>query len=242
MKKFILLIALALILILFYSQGYLNFLYNIFRPILRFFYFIFNKIYQFFKTILFIYKLNKENKHLFQENQKLLARNARLQEIERENKLLREQLNLEFKKNFKLVLASVIGQGQSFLIDKDIVNKPVIISSGILIGKTEKHGKVKLTTNPQSKINAMIQETRVQGVVQGKHGLGLIMTLVPNEKEIKKGQIVITSGFAQEFPPGLVIGQIIDIQNNDNQTSQQVLIKPYFNQQDLEKVFVIIDY
>lgn len=222
MKIVIFLIVLSIILIILAWHGQIDIFYSFFKYPL--------------KSISLVIPRNNS----FQSEQKLLSLKTQLEETKRENILLRQQLDLKLRQNFKLILASVIGTGQAFLIDKNIENKPVIINN-ILIGRTENHGKVKLITDPQSKVAALIQETRMKGIVHGEHGLGLIMLLAPQE-EVAKGQTVVTSGLNQEFPLGLVIGQIIDIQKNDNQTSQKARIQPFFNPKDLEKVFIITDY
>lgn len=242
MKIIIILSILVLALVFCYFQGYLDFAYFIFEYPLKFIRFIIQKIFIFFKTIIFINQLNKENAALFEQNYKLLAVNARLKETQLENNFLRQQLNLESDHGFKLVLATAISSGQEFFIDKNIENKPVILPEGILIGITKKNGRVKLITDPQSRINALIQETRSQGLVLGEHGLGLIMNLPIGEAEPKKGQTVITFGQMQEFPHGLLIGQIIDVSKNDNQVSQKARIQPLFNPKDLEKVFVVVGW
>jgi len=243
MKKLIVILGfIFLILVFCYFQGYLDFLYSFFQYPLKFIHFIAQNFFLFFKTIIFINQLHQENIALFAQNQKLLGLDIKTKEVQQENIFLRQQLNLEPKQSFKLTLASVISSGQVFLIDKDIENKPVILAGNILIGRTEKNGRVKLITDSQSKVNVLIQETRVQGIVRGDHGLGLIMDLPVSEAEPEKGQMVITSNQAQEFPQGLLIGQIIDVSKNDNQVFQKIRIQPLFNPKDLEKVFIIENF
>ncbi|MFH1392236.1 MAG: rod shape-determining protein MreC [bacterium] len=239
MKIVIILSAIILIFIFCYFQGYLNFFYSVLQYPLKLVYFTSQKISDLFQTIAFIGELHRENNALFEQNQRLFGLNASSKEVQRENDFLRQQLNLDSQQGFKLAMASVVSSGQSFFIDQQIENKPVILPGGILIGKTENNGLVKLITDPQSKINVMIQETRAQGVVRGDYGLGLIMDLPISEAMPEKGQLVITSGQNQEFPSGLLIGQIIDVSKNDNQISQKIRIQPLFNPRDLEKVFVI---
>lgn len=242
MKTIIILSLVVLTLIFCYFQGYLDFLYYFFQYPVRVMNIVAQKIANFFQVIAFINKLHQENVILFEQNQKLLGLNIRLKEVEKENDFLRQQLNLKSQQDFKFVLGSVISSGQSFFIDQKIENKPVILPGGILVGQTENNGRVKLITDPRSKINALIQETRSQGIVRGDYGLGLIMDLPITETALEKGQIVITSSRNKEFPSGLLIGQIIDISKNNNQGSQIIRIKPFFNPKNLEKVFVITSY
>lgn len=242
MKIIIFFVVLSIVLIGAYYLNYLNFLYSFLKYPLQFFGFLKQKITGFLDIILFINKLRQENIALFEQNQKLMVFNKKAIEAQKENEFLRQQLELEQTKQFKLVPASVINKSQFFALDKDIADKPVIIANGILVGQTEKYGKVKLITSSQSTVNALIQETRIAGAVYGDHGLTLIMSLPLQELEIKKGQTVMTSGLEKKFPPGLLIGQIIDVSKNENQNLQNIRIQPFFNQKDLEKVFIIADY
>lgn len=224
MNKILILISIliSLIIIFLYYYNYLDFLYIIFKYPLR-----------------LISSILPRNNSL-KLQQELIFAKSQIYNLKQENQILRDQLDLEPNQNFKLVLARVIGSGQVFLLDKNIQNKPVIINN-ILIGKTLDNHKVKLITDSNSQVQAVIQETNIKGIVLGEYGLNLIMILPVEGIEIKKGQLVVTSG-TEDFPPGLVIGQIINVQKSDNQTSQRARIQPLFNPKDLEKVFIIADY
>ena len=219
-KIVFLLVLLSLILILLYYYNYLDFFYIIFKYPLK-----------------LISAILPRNNSL-ELQQELIYAKSQIYNLQQENQILRDQLNLEPSQDFKLILAHVIGSGASFLIDKNIPDKPVIINN-ILIGKTLDNGKVRLITSQDSHVQALIQESNIRGIVSGEYDLNLIMNLPLEEVNIKKGQIVITSE-SQGFPNGLVIGQILDITKNDNQTSQYARIQPLFNPKDLEKVFIIV--
>jgi rod shape-determining protein MreC len=68
------------------------------------------------------------------------------------------------------------------------------------------------------------------------------MDLIPQDAEVRVGQKVITSGLNQEFPPGLLIGEIIEILKDDSQSFQQARLKIPFQIRDLEKVFIVVNY
>jgi len=243
MKKLIVILGVIFLMLAFcYFEGYLDFFYSLFQYPLQFTHFVAQKLFIFLKTVIFINQLHQENIALFEQNQKFLGLSVKLAETQRENNFLRQQLSLEPEEGLGLVLASVISSGQSFLINRDIESKPIILPGNILVGKTEKNGRVKLITDPRSKVNAMIQETRTQGIIRGDYGLGLIMELPMSEAELAKGQMVITSNQNQEFPQGLLIGRVIDVSKSDNQVFQKIRVQPLFNPKDLEKVFIINDF
>ena len=213
------------------------------------------KASNFFDSINSINNLNQENAKLKQENVDFLNRIIQLKEVALENEFLREQMDLPDSGTKQLVLADVVGQdssgsGKYILINKGekhgVKKKAAVITAGdILVGQiielTNSFSKVQLITDSNSRINALIQESRITGLVKGNQGLSLIIDLLPQGQNIKDGEIVITSGLAELFPKGLLIGQIQQVLFSDVQISQKAKIKPAADFNKLEKVFVIIN-
>jgi len=200
-----------------------------------------------------INKFNQENIQLTKENEELVSQLVQLKEVARENEFLRQQMDLISGESPQLILANVIGQDLShfekcLLINrgaKDGVeeNAVVIIAGNFLIGQVIELGnsfaKVQLITDPNSRVNALIQESGVTGLVKSNQGLNLTVDLIPQGKTIREGQTVITSGLAGIFPSGLLIGQISQVVSIDVQVFQEARIKPAVDFKGLDKVFVI---
>ncbi len=200
-----------------------------------------------------INKFNQENIQLTKENEELLSQLVQLKEVARENEFLRQQMDLVSVESPQLILANVIGQNLSnfekcLLINrgaKDGVeeNAVVIIAENFLIGQVIELGnsfaKVQLITDPNSRVNALIQESGVAGLVKSNQGLNLTVDLIPQGETIREGQTVVTSGLAGIFPSGLLIGQISQVISIDVQVFQEVRIKPVVDFKRLDKVFVI---
>ncbi len=139
--------------------------------------------------------LRAEVQDLQQQVDSMTLDNVRLQELENENKILRDQLG--YKKantDFDLIgatvlqrvvqpnpdLARVIGVEPSnlvrfILIDQGTeegvgANMPVVTPQG-LVGRVTQAGshwaKVVLILDPSSSVNAVVQSTRATGIVQG---------------------------------------------------------------------------
>lgn len=244
---FILSLLIIAIFIFLNSQGWLKFPQDIFfkltAPV--------QKIIR--QVSLKVNNFNQENIKLKQENQRLLSEIAQMREIKEENEFLRQQIGLDAPEIKELILANIIGQdpsvlGKYFLIDKGkkdgIEEETVVISAGnILIGQiietTDSFSKVQLITDLDSRVNALIQESRITGLVKGGRDLNLTIDLLPQGETIKEGQTIITSGLAGFFPSGLLIGQIEEIISSQVQISQAAKVKPAVDFQRLEKVFII---
>ncbi|OGZ32376.1 MAG: rod shape-determining protein MreC [Candidatus Portnoybacteria bacterium RIFCSPLOWO2_12_FULL_39_9] len=198
-------------------------------------------------------RLNEENIYFLEENQKLEGIIVELKEAERENKFLRQQLNLEEKEPSRLILAEVIGQnsvnfGQGLLINKGRKDgleegMAVIAVGNRLVGRItrvfDSSAQVFLITHPNSRINILIQETEVKGIVKGESDSGLIIDWLDQKEEIKTGQTVVTSGLDGFFQKGLLIGWVEEVIVNQSQVFKKAKVKSAADFKRIERVFVI---
>lgn len=197
--------------------------------------------------------LASENDSLKQQVEKLQAENARLSEVDKENSALRSQLKFQGKQPYEEVPSFVIGYDPTSFTEFLTIDKgtesgikngaPVITDSGLLVGQVREAGwrssKVLLTTDSNSSINAVVQDSRASGIVKGDHGLGLTMGLIPQDEVIKEGDRVVTSGLGGEFPKGLVLGEVQSVSQQANELFQTARLKPAVSFRDVEIVFVI---
>ena len=210
----------------------------------------FRSVIDLFKNIKQLNSLNIEYK---EENQRLKGELTELKEIDQENKFLRRQMDLPEQNRGRLILANVIGQGpvnldNSILIDKGEKDglkegETVIAAGNLLVGRisqvSNSTAKVLLITYPGSRVNAIIQESRVKGIVRGESYNSLIMDWIAQNEKIEFNQTIITSGLANLFPAGLLIGQIERVISSQPQVFQEAIIKPAVDFEKIEKVFVV---
>jgi len=193
------------------------------------------------------------NEELKLKIEALLAENAELKGLKKENETLRIALGLGLEKEFKLLLAEVIGKDISqdtLLINrglKDGISKslPVINQQKALVGKIgevySNYSKVILISNKESSFDAKIPESDIQGVAMGKENGKLFFDLVPKEKEIKESDLVVTTALGGIFPSGLLVGEIGKVFRSDVEVWQQAEIKPAFDINELETLFIIVN-
>ena len=208
-------------------------------------------ISNFFASFLKIKKVEKEINSLKKENAALTAQIARLRNLEEENIFLRKALQIGLNEDFNLFMAEVIGKDpsqDSFLINKgkkDGVEKemPVITEEKVLLGRIEEvyrdFSKVRLISNKKSSFDAEVQGKDVTGLVKGRGNFNLILDLVPYEKEINEGDLVITSSFGGIFPSGILVGKVKKIEKKDTEPFQKIEIEPSFNVSLIKRVFLI---
>ncbi len=186
----------------------------------------------------------------------LMIENVRLREAEIENVTLRQQLNFkQANPSFELLSAQVIGRDPTSLISYLITDRgstegvavgmPVLTHRGLVgrVTETNPHSsKVLLITDVSSSVNALIQESRATGVIQGRIGQGLVMRYIQQGEEIKTGDLALTSGLGGNFPTRLIIGQVTAVRKKDVELFQEAEVRPAVNFHELEMVMVLTSF
>lgn len=193
-------------------------------------------------------------------NRSLLAENLRLQEIERENQRLRELLSFaETRPGIELrggqIIARVIGRDSNNFLNFVMVDlgsrqgievgMPVMNNQG-LVGRvsevTNSSSKVLLITDPLSTVNAILQSSRLTGVVNGIAGGDPVMGFIPQGTLVGVGEVVLSSGMGGNFPKGIPIGQVTDVRQRDFEVFQEAIVRPIVDFGRLEFVFIVTNF
>lgn len=237
-----------------------NLVYNTITPILNLLESIFGNIKDFFVTLFSIDEINHELKNLRQENSTLKRQIYFLENINSENQRLRKLLKFKEKVDYDLLGAEVIANSPS-VWDKSItINRgtadglkkrmPVITYSGYLVGRIEKLGKnaaqVRLITDRDFVVGSIIArpDSREIALVRGsgRSDQANIMDNIAWDAEIEKGDLVLTSGLSNNFPSGLKIGKVKDIEPDNYGLSQKSKVNLFINKTTLEEVMVITNF
>jgi len=181
-------------------------------------------------------------------------------ELQRENELLREQLNFSGNLETQHVPCEIISNDPenffaSLVINKganDGIAKNMAVTAyqdGIygLVGKVINVGRTSSLVMPlfdsTSYISARMQGGRYEGLIEGTGGSGdyVLMKYVTKSArgQVSLGDMVITSGMKSIFPKGLNIGRVSEIYSDDYATSLRIELIPVINFSKLEYVFVI---
>lgn len=234
-----------------FSKEVKNFFYLMSSPLQKWLWKAGDSASDFFEAIKETKNLKKENEELILKIQFLEAENAALKEVKKENEVLRKALDIGLEKEFKFEIAQVIGKET----DKDFIfinkgsdegiskNFPVITSEKVLIGRIQEvynnFSKVIILTAKDSSFDAKIAGTDIYGVAKGEGNSGLLLDLIPKEKEIKEGDLVITSALGGVFPQGLFVGKITNFEKTDVKSWQVAQIQPSFDLNEIENLLVI---
>jgi rod shape-determining protein MreC len=207
-------------------------------------------------------RLRVDNAALRDENERLAAENARLEEIRRENESLTALLQLRAGLDFKTVATSVIGRESSefrrlVVLDKGTddgiaVGDVVVAAGGSLAGRVVEVGpasaKVVLLTDSESTVIGQLTANAATGEVVGQLGGVLIMRQVDAGETLSIGDEVVTAGIElgggvrSPYPKGLLIGQVVDVKRDANDVVQTAFLQPAAQLDKLEYLLVITDY
>ena len=186
------------------------------------------------------------------QNEELIARNAELQEAEQTARRLESLLGLQSLYNLQSTAARIIsGSTDSWAstvtIDKGSlaglsVGMPVTDSNGA-IGQIIRCGAtsstVRLITDENSSVSAMVQSSRAQGVLRGSIDRTLHRTLVRTDQTVEKGDTIITSGLGGVFPKGLPLGKVVSVERTSGSLYYEIKVEPLSSAESFEEVLVI---
>ena len=201
-----------------------------------------------------INRLTGENRALRDSNERLRVENARLTEAERDLRQIEQLLSVrEGSADDLLVPASVflrepgnlramvaIDKGKSDGLAEGMV---VLTSQGSMIGSItnvlEHVAWVTLVTDQTSAVSAMVQSSRVQGVVAGGPDGSLTMEFVQETADVKEGDVIVTSGIGGRHPQGELIGQVVEVESSPQELFKSVHVQPLADLSRLEDVIVL---
>lgn len=191
-----------------------------------------------------------------QERDQLLAENAELRLLEDEVAQLRNQL--EFQETFpdlEPVPANVISEDPSgvdriLIIDKGrdsgIRTGMAVVSPEFFVGQVtsldDNRARVTLILDASAQIGGMLQDSGAEGIVYGRWQAGGLIEMrhIDADAEVEEGELVVTSGRTARVPPGLIIGQVSEVELDVQADTQTVHLTPVLDFRALQSVTVIL--
>ena len=189
---------------------------------------------------------------LQEENQRLQARNAELEEAEQTASRLQSLLDLQDSYSLQSTAARIISSStdswtSTVTIDKGstsglTVGMPIMASNGIIgqiIQCNPTTSVVRLVTDESSSISAMVQSSRAQGMINGSATGQVTLELIRAGQTVEVGDVVVTSGLGGVFPKGLPLGRVTSVENNPGSLYLDIVVEPFAHTENNEEVLVI---
>ena len=205
------------------------------------------------KRYIHLVSLEEDNRILKNRIAELQTESILYKEGYLEAQRLQKLLSLQNDYQHSIVAARVIGREQAALSKTIWVSKgsadglksgmPVIVPSGLIGRLTDvswHSSQVLLLIDENSNVDALIQRTRVQGIVRGAGSRGCVVRYVSKIQDVKEGDVIMTSGMSNIFPKGLLIGKVSRVDPMDVGLFLKIQIAPLVDFTALEEVLVLV--
>lgn len=214
-----------------------------------------------------LWSAHREAERLLAELQELQGEAIKLREQAEENERLRGLLEIRdrvtFPEGTQFEVARVIGRSPSrweawVQIDRGSrdgieVGQAVVgatpmapgsVSGKGLVGKvvsvTVHTAQVRLITDVDTSVAAKVQNSRAEGIIQGSVAGRLVMDYVDRDIPVQPKWVVITSGHGGLYPPGVPIGIVSAVGEEDVSIYKEIQVQAFVDFRVLEEVMVLI--
>jgi len=203
------------------------------------------------RNYLYLRGVRQENRDLKAQIERLRIEQVRLSEDAAQARRLQALLGFKEQYIAQTVAAQVIGssgsdQSHVIYIDKGANDgiKPdmAVITPNGIVGKVLRvfHGssQVLLINDPSSGVGAILQSSRLQGILQGTAAGEVMLRYVMSDEKVAAGEPVLTSGGDRIFPKGLPVGAVQQT-NPGSDLFLNIRVKPAADLSRLEEVLVV---
>jgi len=187
--------------------------------------------------------------------------------LEEENARLRLALDFRDRRpEFKREMVTVESWGadnwsNTFIINRGYMNSEVKVGNGVATEYGVLVGQISEVGAMQSTVRTVIDTTFSAAVFVGgetdstsdgtatakgdftqmRNGL-LLLDYIDDDVIVLTGSTVVTSGGGAVLPPGLTIGEVVDVYNHSSGIGRYATIRPLRDIDTLQTVFVILDF
>jgi rod shape-determining protein MreC len=155
------------------------------------------------------------------------------------NRFLETELAFKKRTSFLSLMARVVGKDPSFWFQTLIVDRGE--NDGVAVGMvarnfrgvvgqvvqvSDNYSKVLLANAPSSAIDAIVQKSRVRGILKGAGEKGYILQYVLKNGDVNEGDTIVTAGIGGVFPPGITLGTVSKIYSKRRGMFLEIEVKP----------------
>lgn len=151
--------------------------------------------------------------------------------------------------------AVVIGRDPSPFLRYVIINigsnegihrgMPVVTDKG-LVGRvdavTAEAARIQLITDATSAVNVQLQNVNTEAVLIGSLTGDISLDMIPQNANIQSGDVVLTSGLGGDYPPNILVGQVVSVRKLEAELFQQATVQPNVDFSKLQYVLVVTNF
>ncbi len=182
-----------------------------------------------------------ENRQLYKQQLETAGSVQNQAALQQENQRLRHLLKATQGRAYTFKFAEMIRVDLDPFSHKVWINRGV--GDGVFVGQAVIDGRgivgqvedvfrysasVRLISDPDHALPVQINRTGLRTVVYGSGDTSrLLMPNVPLQADISPGDMIVTSGLGDRFPPGFPVGEVEQVQRNSGETFARVYVRPF---------------
>jgi rod shape-determining protein MreC len=198
-------------------------------------------------------ELLDENQDLKEQQLRAQVSLQKLSILEKENERLRKMLSARTKVGQLVLVAELLSVDldpykQQVTINKGTVKEiyigqPIIDAWGVM-GQIIHAGKYSATamliSDPSHAIPVQVNRNGLRSTAFGTgHSNKLELRYIPHNAEIEIGDLIVTSGLGERFPPNYPVGRIIEIERPAGETFAYVVAEPVAHLDSSREVLLV---
>ncbi len=176
------------------------------------------------------------------------------QQLESENAHLRQLLKLNERLSVKSIPAEILYDARTAYARKIVLNRgsnddvvagqPVIDENGV-IGQVTRvflsTSEVTLLTDKDQAIPVLAARTGIRSVAYGRGQSGYLeLRFMEANADVQPGDVLVTSGIDGLYPPGLAVGEVLDVSDKASGSFNYILCRPLAGLDRNRQVLVLL--
>lgn len=193
--------------------------------------------------------LAKDNDSLRHELAGATVQNAELKTLREENAQLRTLAQVPLPSGVSAIGSEIIGQHQDELNSGYVLNRGsndgIVAGMPVVAGMSSENEKIRAlllgtiqsvsptqslftltTTNSNNVLAEVVNDTHSQGMAVGEYNLAIRLKYVPLTEKLLPGDEVVTSNLDLLTPPGLLIGTISTVEQQEGDFYVSAIVAP----------------
>jgi len=184
--------------------------------------------------------LQQQNERLQKENLMLRARLQQFDALESENLRLRDLVGSSFKIGDRVLIAELRAVDldpykQQVLINKGSLNgvfvgQPVLDANAVMgqvIDASPMSARVLLITDASHALPVQVNRNGLRSIAFGTGKINeLSLPHLPNNADIREGDLLVTSGLGGHFPPGYPVAKVVEVTREPGEPFATVIATP----------------
>jgi rod shape-determining protein MreC len=213
-------------------------------------------VYQMVRSPTDITALRTDNDRLKNENSLLRSQVIQLQQQQKDNDVLYSLLKVaRTRPDSNYVAAMVIGRDTNPFMRYIIVDQgsdaglrhgmPVVTAQG-LVGRidavTANAARVQLVSDPGSAVNVRLPDSQADGMLTGSVTGDINLEMIPQESQLRPGEIILTSGLGGTYPSNILVGQVASVRKLETALFQSASVQPVVDFAAIRAVLVVTNF